>query len=197
VQPTARLVTVRRPETAVLAHRALSRPAPRAARLLALLRASSPAQSIPVRSPALLADASVVQPGGIAGASRTGRGRGHRQSRQLIARSVRWRERDMPRKHPGSPARVLGCRRTVTSPLRGASSAGLRASPGTSRYGPFGRVGGSSEFEPTGFTAPVVLASTTRMVAAALASRRCGRFGSIAGSGAGRSRGIGCSPRTG
>ena len=33
-------------------------------------------------------------------ASRTGRGRGHRQSRQLIARSVRWRERDKPRKHP-------------------------------------------------------------------------------------------------
>src|ERR1700733_4773827 len=53
----------------------------------------------------------------------------------------------------GSPARVLGCRRTVMSPLRGASSAGSGASPGTSRYGPFGRVGGSSEFEPQGFIA--------------------------------------------
>ena len=40
---------------------------PRSARLPALLRTGSPAQSIPARSPALLADASVVQPGGIAG----------------------------------------------------------------------------------------------------------------------------------
>ena len=228
VQLTARPVTApaarnHRPRTP-----GPSRLAPRYARLPALLRTGSPAQSIPVRSSALLADAPVVRPGGTAGASRTGRGRGHRQSRQPIAGSVRWRERDKPRKHPaicqvtssrppkpaalpptwlqltvtawrlsgtryppdlrggpgpeiipqgipiwtmcvttgphggaasrgqggaGSPARVLGCRRTVMSPLRGASSAGLRSVTGASRYGPFGRVGGSSEFEPTGFTA--------------------------------------------
>ena len=141
-------------------------------------------------------------------ASRTGRGRGHRQSRQLIARSVRWRERDKPRKHPAicqvtssrppKPAglppawlhltvtawRLYGTRYppdlrggpgpeiiprgipiwtmcVTTGPhggaasrgQGGASSAGSGASPGASRYGPFGRVGGSSEFEPTGFTA--------------------------------------------
>ncbi|MFY9672345.1 MAG: hypothetical protein WAK44_30730, partial [Trebonia sp.] len=58
----------RRPETTVLAHRALPAQGPsRLARLPALLRAGSPAQSIPVRSPTLLADASVVQPGGTAG----------------------------------------------------------------------------------------------------------------------------------
>jgi hypothetical protein len=64
VQLTARLVTARRPETTVLAHRPSP---PRSARLPALLRAGSPAQSIPVRSPALLVGAPVVQPGGIAG----------------------------------------------------------------------------------------------------------------------------------
>ena len=226
MQLTARLVTApaarnHRPRTP-----GPSRPAPRSARLQALFRTGSPAQSVPVRSPALLADASVVQPGGIAGHLARAAPRGRRQSRQLIARSVRWREPDKPRKHPaicqvtssrppkpaglppawlhltvtarrfygtrypptcaadpdlklspgipiwtmcvtssapggaanrgqggaGSPARV-GCRRTVMSPLRGASSAGLRSVPGASRYGPFGRVGESSEFEPTGFTA--------------------------------------------
>lgn len=141
-------------------------------------------------------------------ASRTGRGRGHRQPRQLIARSVRWRERDMPRKHPaiclvtssrppkpaGLPPAWLHLTVTAWRPsvrdIRlicaadpdlklsprgipiwtmcvttgphggtasrgqgGASSVGSGASPGASRYGPFGRVGGSSEFEPTGFTA--------------------------------------------
>jgi hypothetical protein len=62
---TARPVTAPRAETTVLAHRAL--PSAPCARLPALLRTGSPAQSIPVRSPALLGDAPVVQPGGIAG----------------------------------------------------------------------------------------------------------------------------------
>ena len=204
-------------------------------------------------------------------ASRTGRGRGRRQSRQLIARSVRWREPDKPRKHPaicqvtssrppkpaglppawlhltvtarrfygtrypptcaadpdrnypqgipiwtmcvtssapggtasrgqggaGSPARV-GCRRTVMSPLRGASS--TRGSGASRVQVATGRSDGSASRASLSrgvHRAPVVLASTTRIVAATLAKRRGGRFDSIAGSGAGRSRGIGCSPRTG
>jgi hypothetical protein len=44
-----------------------SAPRPRTARLPALFRTGSPAQSIPVRSPALPADGPAVQPGGIAG----------------------------------------------------------------------------------------------------------------------------------
>lgn len=205
MQLTARLVTA--PAATNHRPRTPGPSRPRSARLPALLRTGSPAQSISVRSPALLADAPVVRPGGTAGASRTGRGRGHRQSRQLIARSVRWRERDKPRKHPaicqvtssrppksaGLPRawlhltvtawRLCGTRyppdlrggpgpeiiprgyrsgRCVTTGSHGgaasrgqggASSAGSGASPGTSRYGPFGRVGGSSEFEPQGFTA--------------------------------------------
>jgi hypothetical protein len=47
-------------------------------------------------------------------ASRTGRGQGHRQPRQLIARSVRWRERDKPRKH-----RAI-CRVTSSKPPKPA-----------------------------------------------------------------------------
>ena len=63
MQLTARLVTA----PAARNHRPRTPGPSRSARLPALLRAGSPAQSIPVRSPALLADAPVVQPGGIAG----------------------------------------------------------------------------------------------------------------------------------
>jgi hypothetical protein len=63
VQLTARPVTA----PAAKNHRPRTPGPSRSARLPALLRTGSPAQSIPVRSPALPADASVVQPGGITG----------------------------------------------------------------------------------------------------------------------------------
>ena len=73
---TARPVTARRPKPPSW-HTGPSRPAPRSALLPALLRTSSPPQSIPTHGPR----------------------RGHRQPRQLIARSVRWRS-ETTRKHP-------------------------------------------------------------------------------------------------
>ena len=60
-------VTAPAAKTTVLAHQALPAPRPRTARLPALCRTGSPAQSIPVRPPALPADGPAVQPGGIAG----------------------------------------------------------------------------------------------------------------------------------
>jgi hypothetical protein len=60
-------VTAPAAKITVPAHQALPAPRPRTARLPALFRTGSPAQSIPVRPPALPADGPAVQPGGIAG----------------------------------------------------------------------------------------------------------------------------------
>ena len=78
----------------------LPAPRPRTARLPALCRTGSPARSIPACSPALPADGPAVQPGGIAGHLARAAGEVIASPRQVIARSVRWRERDKPRKQP-------------------------------------------------------------------------------------------------
>jgi hypothetical protein len=64
VRLTACPVTV--PAAKNLSHTAPFPPAPRSARLPAPIQTGTPARSITVRSPALPADGSVVQPGGIA-----------------------------------------------------------------------------------------------------------------------------------
>jgi len=103
-----------------------SRPAPRAARLPALLRTGSPAQSVAVRSPALPAGAPVVGPAASPGISHGPRARSSPASSADRAVSAMAGARQA-RKHPAI------CQVTSSRPPRPAGlTSGLAASDGDS-----------------------------------------------------------------